>query len=243
MKLPRFLIPLAILSSWAIYCQPAVDPSLVLQVASDHADYVLGQPVVLTFRLSPSSAPVQVPNRLSVEQGNIAVLISSGSGYSEYRGPGWGVKTAIQKTVTLAQGQAIEAQVIILINMIAAPGQGGAAGTGIGYLFPQAGAFLMKGVYRSPASGAETESAPISVVIHDPVASDQPVWNVLRADPRLGYLIQTGVLPGYMSSADEDAVVQTLKNLLQLYPTSVYQPWIATALDQLSKFLAIQRSN
>ena len=100
---------------------------------------------------------------------------------------------------------------------------------------------LLKAVYRSSISNQRMESDPVQVFVIDPSGDDLEVWRAMRTNPRLGYLLQTGVLVG-APPAEEDEAVATLEVLLSRYPTSAYARQIGPGLQKFRVFVQRQRS-
>jgi hypothetical protein len=231
--------------------QPDLD-QLVLQLTSNKTDYLPGEMVHLTFRITPRSHSALAPMDLSVNDGSLSVFIARGGEYLQYRGISWAVKNASRlKLITLQPGEASEATATLLYND--APT--------ISHLNPLyarqqmagripdacplsiSGMYLLKAVYESPLSRDRLESLPLTIFVREPSGGESAVWNILRSDPDLLCLIQEGILPHSSARADEDRAISLLDRALSTYGSEVYGAQIRPALEKFRRTVRDKRES
>jgi hypothetical protein len=222
---------------------PAAPTKLVLDLKTDKSTYLPGELVRLTFRLYSRTGDVATPDRFSVTDGSLAVLIAAGPGpFLEYDGPGWGTKRVVAKSVLLQPGKAIESTATLLYDQVPETrhlsalyaDQQLAGRIRQEYPLGEPGTYSLKAVFRGgPYSEEPVESAPVSVTVKKPAGPELEAWNILRADPRLGFVLQTGMLPGAPTAAEENHVQDTLGDLISRYPNTVYYAEMQAALTRL----------
>ena len=238
-----------------VFGQQTIRPELAnlgLELKTDKAEYLPGELIQLRMRLFPRSGAAAAPNRISVVDGSLEVLVSHGSdGYLEYQGPGWAVKkTAMPEVVILNADQAIEATGTLLYNRVVdtahlSPVYAQQAVEGRiphEYALSETGSFLLKVVYYDQFSEDRIESDPVQIYIREATGEDAEVWNTLRTNPKLGYLLQTGLLPGAAPPAEEDEAATVLQDLLVRHPASAYAGHISRGLQRFQNFVKTQRS-
>jgi hypothetical protein len=226
--------------------------NLVLELKTDKAEYLPGELIDLRFRLFPRSGAAAAPDRISTLDGSLKILVSRGSdGYLEYQGPDWGVKKAGMPDIIVLNGeQAVEATGTLLYNRVAetahlSPVYAQQALEGRipdEYALAETGSVLLKAVYHERYSGNRLESDPVQIYVREATGEDAEVWNTLRTNPELGYLLQTGLLPGAAPQAEEDQAATVLEDLLARHPTSTYAGYISRGLQRFRNFVQTQRN-
>ena len=226
--------------------------NLALELKTGKTEYLPGELMDLRFRLLPRSGAALAPGRISVEDGSLSIQISQGSSpYLEYQGPDWGVKkTALDDVVMLNPGQAVEALGTLLYNIAPAtahlsPLYAQRALEGRiprEYALEEPGPVLLKAVYYDRFSADRLESEPVQVYLREATGEDAEVWNTLRANPKLGYLLQTGLLPGAATSSQEDEAGAVLEALVSRHPTTAYAGHIGAGLKRFRRFVQNQRN-
>jgi hypothetical protein len=229
------------------FSQAARPAKLVLDLKTDKSTYLPGELVRLTFRLYSRTGDVATPDRFSVTDGSLAVLISAGTGpFLEYDGPGWGTKRLVPKSVLLQPGKTIESTATLLYDQVPETAhlsalyasQELAGRIRQEYPLGEPGTYSLKAVFRGgPYSEEAIESEPVIVTVRQPAGQELEAWNVLRADPRLGFVLQTGMLPGAPTAAEENQVQDTLGSLISRYPDTVYYAEMEAALARLRAHL------
>jgi hypothetical protein len=225
--------------------------NLALELKTDKTEYLPGELMELRFRLFPRSGTAAAPDRISVVDGSLGILVSHGSdGYLEYQGPDWGVKKTSMPVIVMLNGdQAVEAMGTLLYNCVPETAhlsplyarQALAERIPHEYALGEAGPVLLKAVYQDRFSENRLESDPVQIYIREATGEDAEVWNTLRASPKLGYLLQTGLLPGSASEAEEDEAAAVLQDLLTRHPATTYAGHISRGLQRFRKFVQTQR--
>lgn len=218
---------------------------LALALETDKTGYLPGELIELRFRMFSRSRAALAPATISVADGSIGVLIARGSdGYLEYRGPDWGVKRMVRlAAVTLNPDQSIEAAGTVLYNelpptahlspMYVKQQLEGLVPTA--FAFPDAGSFLLKAVYRDGESDERLESDPVRISITEPHGEDAQVWPILRKNPQLGYVLQTGMLPPTSTAAEKNDALVALADIVRLHPSSAYVARARARLRELER--------
>jgi hypothetical protein len=219
---------------------------LALQLRSEKARYLPGEPIVLKFDvLNKDDGSVVLQGGADVWRGQLKVFIARpGEGFKEYLGPQWGIKDVAGGAVTIAPRGLYETEATILYNHRAETShlselyaaQVGSERLGSEYAVAAPGRYRIKAVLHVAESGARIESAPISVGVDEPEGDDLRVWNEIKDDATYGYFIQTGDIKAHPNSPKAKRVVEKLDYLVTSYPDSRYTAHIRSSL---AKFRAI----
>lgn len=213
--------------------QPASLAGITLDVRPDCSRCLPGEPLRVTIRARNLSATAAVfPSAADVWEGHISLFVAFEEGpFKEYRGPGWGLRDVAPGTLTaLTPGQAFTTEATILFNEgirtshLSATYSGPISARQLsqGYALGRAGRYRIKAVLYDDAFIESVESSPAEVRVDEPEGSDAEVWTVLRANPELGYFIQSGSSRGRSSSDASERLIDLAERLAADHPSSRY---------------------
>jgi hypothetical protein len=231
-KAPRpavFILAMLSLMATSAYASTADETSkggLSVDIRANKQDYVLGETVRLTIRVTNvSGQTIEIPELPSMRNGMVSLFVSDKERFREYEWPGAHADVDGAE-VQIAPGRAIETEATILyLNRRETKHLSEPYARDIrekyldtDYAFMKAGTYRIKALVL--AGEAEAESQPVTIRIHEPKGADLQVWNVLQANPDLGYFVQLGIPKAYLSTVDRAALAKALSDLTVAYPDS-----------------------
>lgn len=230
--------------------QPAllVKSPLTLDVRADCSSCLPGEPVRLEIRTrNTSPSPVGLPAGADVWEGHVWVLIAFEDGpFKEYRGPGWGLRdVAGGEPIVLEPGGAFTTEATILFNEGVRTSHLGAAYAATmsarhlaeGYALGRPGRYRIKAALHDQTFGDRVESSVAEVRVAEPEGADADVWTVLRANPELGYLIQSASPRGRSSSEASERLVDLAERLAFDNPSSRYADGLRESVSKSREML------
>lgn len=91
------------------------------------------------------------------------------------------------------------------------------------YAFPEPGEYRIKSTLLFGRGGGEISeriwSNEISISVKEPEGDDLRVWEIMKADPRIGYFMMEGVVP-YRVPSIEDTFLAEIDRITSQYPNS-----------------------
>ena len=200
--------------------------ALAITLQSDKQEYILGEPVSVTFKVvNTSNARIQ-----------LHVLIENGP-YRLYRGPGWyiwGAKTS--KPSTLDPGASIETTATVLHNR--APQRGrlneetwkrvAESEIDTELALPKPGRYRLKAILLGTI-----ESPPLEIYINEPQTIDDiEMWKLMSKHPEYAYFMQTrgDLLQGTFTDQRTKEMVDTIESFVNYHAASTYTPYFREAI-------------
>jgi hypothetical protein len=214
---------------------------LELGLSAERVAWSLGERVELRVSLTNVSSRELELEAPDVGTGSVRLLVARDGGeLREYVGPRWGIEDA-SDLLALPPGEELAATVVVLWNhrvptehltalyadrirqrwvdevvAIAAPGR-----------------YWLQAVYA--AGGARVESEPVAVEVAAPEPADAPIWERMRRDGELTYLVHTGELSWPAGSPEAEAFAADVRRLTADNPGSRYAAeieWLLASFEQ-----------
>jgi hypothetical protein len=200
--------------------------------------FLLGEPVQADFVIT-NHGPIsyRVP-REGVESGSLKIFIAKqGEQFKRYFGAGWGRRRGT--SVSLELNQSVNYHATILWNgkpdvshlNETAANEVLASKISTEYAFPEPGTYFIKAVSSIQQNGSEVEFDPVRITIVNPEGEDLDVWNKIKGNREIFFLIQIGTF----DTSDENRKQQLIASVEQIlieHPSSVYSGYLRTNLDK-----------
>lgn len=200
--------------------------------------YVLGEPIKVDFEfINQSDNSMIIPSR-GVEVGSLKVFIADQGGeYKEYFASGWGRLRGARKTLEPKQSHKYEATILWNgVPRVSHLNESAAKRVLEGkitteYALPEPGAYFIKGVSTFGENMTKIESEPVQVVINEPVGDDLKVWNRIKGNREIAYLLQKD---SFDTDKDEEKtkLIREVEQIVQTYPNSVYSDYLKPKLEK-----------
>lgn len=200
--------------------------------------FTLGEPIQVEFVLrNTGSEPVKVPGQ-GVESGSLKIFIAGETGdYKEYFGSGWGRRMGTATTLHPGKTQSYYATIlwngkpnVSHLNERAAE-QVLAGKITTEYALPDPGVYFIKGVSSISSTPGEGVFEPIRVVIDEPKGDDLEVWNKIKGDREIAYLLQKAAFDTGKEERKQELIAK-VEQILVLHPYSVYSTYLGPNLKK-----------
>lgn len=238
------LLPLVVLSS-----QSDGDAEgwggVSFELSADEESYAPMQLVTLKMKLANTSdEDLTLRGRASVWNERIRVFIArEGEEFKEYVGAGWGLNDSVlKKSIILNPRQAYETEATVLYQLREKTSQpdpdharrGAEEKTGAGYVLGLPGVYEVKALLYDSEFKRSKESNVIRITVREPLAEDIEVINIIRANPALGYFMQTGESPYDINDKRTDQLVAKMEEIVRSNPNGRHANAINKSLDKFS---------
>jgi hypothetical protein len=211
---------------------------LSFKAKANKETYALGEPVKVEFEFSNEGEKPIIIFSGGVETGSLKVLIAGkDKEFKEYFASGWGRKRGYKINLEPKQAQKYEA--VILWNgkpNVSHLNEDAAKRVLEGkvtteYAFPEPGVYLIKAVSYVGENATQVESKPAQIIINEPVGDDLQVWNQIKGNREIAYLLQKGE---FQTSEDEEktGLLAEVEQLVQKYPNSIYSGYLRQNLEK-----------
>ncbi|MGH9820086.1 MAG: hypothetical protein ACRD43_07930, partial [Pyrinomonadaceae bacterium] len=99
------------------------------------------------------------------------------------------------------------------------------------YAFPDPGTYYIKGVSYIGDEGKTMESDPIKITIKEPVGDDLAVWNEIKGNKEIAFLMEDG---SFDTGKDEEKqqLTDQVEQTFTKYPQSIYSGYLKTNLEK-----------
>jgi len=207
---------------------PASASELELRLSAERSELRLGERIevrVALANLSGRELEVEVPD---VANGSVRVFVAPDRGaFREYRGPHWGLEEG-SRAVPLPPGEESSTTAVLLWNhrvptehltaLYADRTRQERIDEEVAIVAP--GRYWLKALYT--VDGERVESQPVALDVLAPEPVDAPIWERMRRDGELAYLLHTGRLHWPAGSAEADAFAADVRRLTAENPGSRY---------------------
>jgi hypothetical protein len=211
---------------------------LTISLQSDKQDYLLGEPISITFNIvNNSRSPIELAGSVDVLAGGIGLRVASEEGpFRIYRGPLWGsVNVKFSKLPTIEPAGSITKTATVLYNR--APKRADLNETYwkrvVNEQIDTEIALAKPGRYRLKAILFGTiESAPLEIRVSEPqTVDDIEVWKVISSEPEYAFFMQSGdLLEGTLTDPGNKEFVDALEKFINYHATSTYTPHFRAAI-------------
>lgn len=202
--------------------------------------FVLGEPITVEFEFTNTGESPVLIGAQGVEVGSLKIFIarSQDGEYKEYFGSGWGRKRG--KEILLAPKQSHKyKEVAILWNgkpNVSHLNEDAAKRILAGkitteYALPEPGVYFIKGLSYIGENATPIESEPIQIVVNQPVGDDLEVWNQIKGNKEIAYLMQKG---GFDTGkeAEKERLTNQVEQIIVQYPNSIYSSYFKPNLEK-----------
>lgn len=204
------------------------EAGLRLTIVPSQRSFTLGEPVQLKIELENDGSKVINPGCFAVETGNPRIFVGqSRDDLKKYSHSQWGISDTKCGNLALKPQDKIEIRTSLLWNFIPSVANVDRISREqltSSYAFPKSGVYLVKAKYsvNLAENVVEVSSEPVEVVIEQPVGEDLEVWNKIKDNGDIAYLIQEGSLPGSYSYQASKRVQfeREVEQLVSQYPDS-----------------------
>ena len=200
-----------------------------IRISTANQAYILGEPVRLDLRFTKKGDASTIIEDDSIATGSLRVFIARERGkFLRYSFKGW-----VAGRTHRYEGRDRYSFDTILFN--SKPETAHLSDVGktkaeegmilTDYAFPEPGIYRIKAtlgftkVTNGKASWETVESNEISLELKQPEGDDLKVWEIIKADPRIGYFLTSGEAPVRFPSI-QDAVMQEVEKITSDYPNS-----------------------
>jgi len=201
--------------------------------------FVLGEPITVEFEfINVGENPVVVGSG-GVEVGGLKIFIANKNGeYKRYFASGWGRKQG--QKITLEPSQSLKYKgATILWNgkpNVSHLNEDAAKRILAGeitteYALPEPGVYFIKGLSYIGENATPIESEPIKIVVNQPVGDDLEVWNQIKGNKEIAYLMQKG---GFDTGkeAEKERLTNQVEQIIVQYPNSIYSSYFKPNLEK-----------
>jgi hypothetical protein len=202
-----------------------------LQVSTTKTEYLLGEPVTLERRfIKIGDDPVDFLG--DDRQGPLRVFISKGtSAFLRYEFPGWDLpnRTHLEGPGRYKVAHSIFFNKQPVTYHLSEYGRREAEEGRIltDYAFPEPGEYRLKATLGfsvrreggAVATSETVESNEITIRVKQPTGDDLRVWEIMRADPKIGFFVTDGEVP-YRVPSIRDQVLAEVDKIVADYPDS-----------------------
>jgi len=201
---------------------PASEGGFELSLSAERAEWRLGERIELRVSLVNVSGSSLEPETLDVSSRGVRLFVAPDRGeLREYLGPRWGIGDGVDRLeLPLRAGEETTAAVTLLWNhrvptdhlsaLYADRIRQQRLDEDVAIATP--GRYWLKAVYA--VAGELVESQPLAVDVVAPSAADLPIWERMRRDGELTYLVHTGELRWPAGSPEADAFAADVRRLL-----------------------------
>jgi hypothetical protein len=206
---------------------------LKLKTLANKASYVLGEPVNLRFELlNEGEEEVKIITG-GVEVGSIKIFVSAEDDkYNPYVSSGW---ERLQGTkIPLKNGESYRYDSVNLLWNEMKHAGSGRSSVYNGYAFPAPGKYTIKAGYWVVLNSPETESTPIEITVIEPMGEDSLVWEEIKGNREIAYLMQKGTFDEFREKEKAD-LVATVENIVNKFPNSVYSKYLRENLENFKR--------
>ncbi|MGH9948644.1 MAG: hypothetical protein ACRD6X_15815 [Pyrinomonadaceae bacterium] len=205
---------------------------LTLIVGSEKESYVLGEMIRLNFDLvNKGYQPVLLGHAPNVLNGYLKIWIAfEGQEFKQYSNSSWGLLDGSGKL--LQPEQSYKSDAVILWNRkpqtahlnFEAARRASKDMVVTDYAFPIAGNYKVKAVastpdVNTPGTWTKIESKPIQITITEPIGDDLKVWNLIKDNGDIAYLIQQNDTPTYHDEKAEK-LLKEVEQIARDFPDS-----------------------
>lgn len=213
---------------------------LSLKGKTNKENFILGEPVTVEFEfINEGDDSVKVAGS-GVESGGLKIFIAQGQDreYKEYFIGDWGRKHGQYISLEPKQLHRFKGATILwngkpnvshLNETAAARVLKGKITTE--YAFPEPGVYFIKGLSYFGENATPIESEPIKVVIEEPVGDDLDVWNQIKGNKEIAYLMQHSAFDTGKEAKKEQLNNQVEQIFVQ-YPNSIYSSYLKSNLEK-----------
>lgn len=212
---------------------------LTFKTKTDKETYALGEPVKVEFEFFNQGRTPAIISSRGVETGALKVFIANSQDgeYKEYFASGWGRKHGLEINLQPKQSHKYQASVLWngkpnvshLNESAAKEFLKGKITTE--YALAEPGVYFVKGVTFVGKGRVEVESEPAQIVINEPVGDDLKVWNRIKGNREIAYLLQKD---SFDTDKDEEKtkLIREVEQIVQTYPNSVYSGYLKPSLEK-----------
>lgn len=202
-------------------------------------NFVVGEPIIVGFEFINTGENPAVVGSGGVETGGLKIFIANKTGeYKEYFASGWGRLQGYQ--INLQPKQTLKyPEATILWNgkpNVSHLNEDAAKRVLAGkitteYALQEPGVYFIKGVSYVGEEATPIESEPIQIVINEPVGDDLKVWNQIKGNREIAYLMQKD---SFDIGKDETKtkLVNEVEQIVQKYPNSIYSGYLGKSLEK-----------
>lgn len=202
--------------------------------------YILGEPITVEFEFFNEGTSPMLVAGTGVESGGLKVFIARGQNgeYKEYSGSGWGRLRGKYITLDPRQSSKLKEATILwngkadvshLNDTAANRALKGKITTE--YALPDPGIYLIKGRSYFGGDATPIESKPIKVVIGEPVGIDLEVWNQIKGNREIAYLMQKGAFDTG-EEAKKEHLANQVEQIFTQFPNSIYSSYLKQNLEK-----------
>ena len=216
--------------------------NIVLRISTPKGYYKLGELIPVSVKITnESSDAVYIPSN-SLDEVGIKIATNENTGYKYYVGQGQNyVLDGIYPDIKINPTETISKQKTILWNhkpevshLNADAAKPLLKGKILNdYAFSKQGIYFLKAFIMSLKDGrrVEVESEPIQVKIDEPIGEDLAVWNDIKVNGNIGYLIQYGDLPMSIRKTEERVNLQNeVQRIIENHQNSFYSEVLRQSL-------------
>ncbi len=236
-------VALLLCVSWAVvgFTQiKTINSDLSFKGNANKSTFILGEPITVEFEfINTGESPIRI-GKYGVEVGSLKIFIAyvQNGEYKEYFGSGWGRKQGKEIFLEPKQSHKYK-EVTILWNgkpNVSHLNETAAARVLKGkitteYAFPEPGIYFIKGLSYFGENSNPIESKPIQIVINEPVSDDLEVWNQIKGNREIAYLMQND---SFDTGKDEEKskLINKVEQIIQKYPNSIYSEYLGKSLEK-----------
>lgn len=216
------------------------EEELRLKVTSSKEIFLLGEIVPLTFRLTnEGTESLRFVGDLDAKDGNLKILMSEdGKHYKKYFRSDWKVADKKPTSVLLKPQESLVALTGILWNSVPRVtnlSELAEKQLTTNYVFMAKGTYFVKVVLPIYTQNKqfEIESDPLQITVEEPVGEDLKVWNKIKDNGDIAYLMQEGdfKIPSYKTK-ERGKLQQEVEQILVDYPNSFYAQSFKQSLEK-----------
>lgn len=201
--------------------------------------FVLGEPITVEFEFTNTGESPVLIGAQGVEVGGLKIFIANKNGeYKEYFASGWGRKQG--QKITLEPSQSLKYNgATILWNgkpNVSHLNEDAAKRILAGkitteYALPEPGVYFIKGLSYIGENATPIESEPIKIVVNQPVGDDLEVWNQIKGNKEIAYLMQKGGFDAG-KEAEKEQLTNQVEQIFEQYPNSIYSSYLKPNLEK-----------
>jgi hypothetical protein len=199
----------------------------------------LGEPITVEFEFTNTGENPVMIGAEGVEVGSLKIFIADKGGeYKRYTSGAWGRERG--RKITLEPNQSLKYKgAVILWNgkpNVSHLNEDAAKLVLAGkitteYALPEPGVYFIKGLSYFGENATPIESEPIKVVIKEPVGDDLEVWNQIKGNKEIAFLMQHG---GFDTGKDarKEQLMTKVEQIIVQYPNSIYSGYLKPNLEK-----------
>lgn len=236
-------IALSLCVSWSIVIftqAKTAKTDLSFKGKANKETLILGEPITVEFEFTNTGESPVLIGAQGVEVGSLKIFIarSQDGEYKEYFGSGWGRKRG--KEILLAPKQSHKyKEVAILWNgkpNVSHLNEDAAKRILAGkitteYALPEPGVYFIKGLSYIGENATPIESEPIKIVVNEPIGDDLIIWNQIKGNKEIAYLMQKG---GFDTGkeVEKQQLANKVEQIFEQYPNSIYLSYLKPNLEK-----------